>query len=376
VKRRAILIAAVIAVQLVVLFLVTAPAADQGSLIPSYASTDASPGGTLALRRWLADLGFQTRSLQGARFEVPSDTDVLFTFGPLEPWRQDEARRLREWVERGGRAIVASDRSFFDDELFAAFGAGLVARPAGSIQAGISPVLSRPAFRDLSSGTVRALRLDEPAAVLVADRDAPLIVERRIGTGVVYLSSASDLFLNGNLATAENYRFALNLLAGVRRGATIDFDEFHHGMHTEPTLDSLFTDTAPGRAALFAALMAFLYIVLRGRRFGAAVPLDVRPQRSSLDYVRSFAGLLRRSGARELAGERLARLYRRQLARAIGARPLASDEDVVAALGRSSPARATSAREVLAQLEHPASDAALLASAERAAQLAHSLDGA
>jgi hypothetical protein len=367
VSRRALAFIGIAIVALFAIVLVSVrPARSESDLIPTYSSTDAGPGGVLALRRWLAGVGFETRSLQGVRFEVPVDVDVTFAIGPFEAWSPEDAQVLYRWVEHGGVAIVASDRSIFDEALFAAFGVALEGRPAAPIGGEISPALDAPPFRDLSTGTARALRLDAAAAVLVGDAERAIVAERRIGSGRVYLSSAPDMLANKNIGAAQNDRLVLNMLQGARPGSVVAFDEFHHGAHTEPTLFGLFTETAPGRAFLFVGAAVFLYIALRGRRFGAALPLQERPPRSSLDYVRSFAGLLRRAGARELAGDRLGRVYRRRLARVGGVRATASDDEVAAALARSDPSRASLTRELLARLERPVSDNDLLATVERA----------
>ena len=369
-SRRVIAFIVLASVALFALMVVSVrPERTESDFISTYSSTDAGPGGVIALRRWLSGLGFETRSLQSARFTVAADVDVVFTLGPLELWQPQEAQALYRWVEAGGVAIVASDRSLFDEELFKAFGVALEDRASGPIGGEISPALDAPPFRDLSTGTARALRIGAPAAVLIGDGGRAILAERRIGTGRVYLSSAPDMLANKNIGTAQNDRLILNLLGGVRPGAVVAFDEFHHGAHVEPDLFGLFTDTPPGQAFLFVGFATFLYIALRGRRFGAPLPLQERPARSSLDYVRSFAGLLRRAGARELAGDRLARFYRRRLARVAGVRVTADDAEVVDALARSDPVRAASARELLARLEHPVSDNDLLVAVDRASKV-------
>src|SRR5438093_885508 len=376
-SRRVVALIVAMAVVLFALFaLTTRPERQEAGLIFSYASTDAGPGGTLALRRWLASLDFRTESLQGQRFAIPADVEVVFLLGPLEIVTAADAETLRRFVEAGGLAIVASDRGIFDDQLFRAFGLALRDRPKGALGGEIAPALGRPPFRDLSTGAARALRLTEPAAVLVGDGERAMVVERRIGAGKAFFSSAPDMVANTNLGAAQNDRLVLNLIADARPGAVIAFDEFHHGAHVEPDVFSLFTDTPPGQAALFAGIAVFAYVALRGRRFGAPVPLQERAPRSSLDYVRSFAGLLRRSGARALAGERLARVYRRRIARAIGVRPTSTAADVVAALERNDPARAATMGDALARLESALTDNDLLAVTERAENVAREVERA
>jgi hypothetical protein len=368
-RKTGAFIAALIVALFAIVLVSVRPQQSSSDVVPTYSSTDAGPGGVLALRRWLAGIGFDTRSIQGTRFSVPVDAGVVFALAPLEAWSADEAQRLYDWVDHGGVAIVASDRSLLDEPLFRRFGVVLENRSAGAIGGELSPALDAPPFRDLSTGTVRALRLEAPAAVLVGDGALAIVAERRIGSGRVYLSSAPDMLANKNLGAAQNDRLVLNLLRDVPLGTTVAFDEFHHGAHVEPDLFALFTETAPGRAFLFAGLAVFLYIALRGRRFGAPLPLEERPPRSSLDYVRSFAGLLRRARARDLAGERLARLYRRRLARVAGVRANASDDEVTAALAGADPARAAVVHDLLARLERPISDNDLLATVERASTL-------
>lgn len=369
-NRRVAAIIAALGLVLGVLLLVTARTTrGQGDLVFSYSSTDSGPGGVLALRRWLSSLGLETRSVQGQRFAVPEDVDLLFVLGPLELVRREDAELLRAWVGRGGTLVVASDRSLFDEPLFEAFGATVEDRGSAKIGGEISPALRRPVLKDLSTSTGRSLALREPYAVLVGDGERAIVATRRVGDGTVILSSAPDMFANGNLGAAQNDRLVLNVVGGLRRGAVVGFDEFHHGAHLEPDLFGLFFQTGPGRALLFAGAAAFLYLALRGRRFGSPVPIEERPARSSLDYVRSFAGLLRRSGADALAGERLARLYRRRLARALGLRPSSGREEVLAALARSDPRAADGAGVLLRALERGLRDNDLLAAVARAEAL-------
>src|SRR5207248_9377042 len=71
-----------------------------------------------------------------------------------------------------------------------------------------------------------------------------------------------------------------------------------------PTRRSSDLRTWLGRALLVVAGIVFIYLLWSGRRFGPPLPADPRPPRSSLDYVRGFAGLVRRSGRDEIARDR------------------------------------------------------------------------
>ncbi len=375
VTRRVLLAIVALSAILLALFATatrTAPASE--SLVFSYSSTDAGRGGVLALRRWLSALGYETKSVQAQRFAVPADVEVLFVLGPTELVPREDARLLREWVARGNTLVIGSDRSLFDETLYEAFGATLEDRSQRPISGEISPALSRPILRDLSTTTGRALSLREPAAVVVGDGARAILAERRIGAGRAWLLSAPDMLVNANLGAAQNDRLVLNLLADARRGAVVGFDEYHHGVHLEPDAFGLFTGTAPGRAALVAGALAFLYVALRGRRLGSPLPLEERPARSSLEYVRSFAGLLRRSHAAPLAAQRLARRYRRRLARSLGLRPTSDAGEVVSALERVDPQRARDAAELFRRLDAPLAENDVLAAVARAESLLEEVD--
>lgn len=355
---------------LLALLVITAPLAPQEhGFLKSYASTDAAPGGTLALRRWVERLGYPTRSVQGPRFAIPPPVQLLFVLGPLEPVSRDDAELLRDWAGAGHTLVVASDRAVTDAALFEALGARLVPRRPGPLEGTFSPVLARPALHDPQSQTGRALVLNAPGVVLLGDGENALLVARKVG-GTVLLSSAPDMLANGGLRAGQNDRLVLNLLAGLKAGQVVGFDEYHHGAHTDTSTPGLVLGTWPGRALLLAGLAVFVYIAMRGRRFGRALPVEERPARSSLDYIRSFAALLRRSRSGRLAGERLARSYRRRFARALGLTGAPSDDELAEAWDKIDAGRAERAREILAALGRPSPEGELLALVGRAEALA------
>lgn len=356
---------------LLALLVITAPGAPQEhGFLKSYASTDAAPGGTLALRRWVERLGYPTRSVQGPRFAIPPQVQLLFVLGPLEPVGRDDAHLLLDWVGAGHTLVVASDRVVTDAALFATFGARLVPRRPEPLEGTLSPVLARPALRDLQSQTGRALVMNAPGVVLLGDGENALLVARKVGGSTVLLSSAPDMLANGGIRAGQNDRLVLNLLAGLTIGQVVGFDEYHHGAHTDTSAPGLVLGTWPGRALLLAGLAIFAYIAMRGRRFGRALPVEERPARSSLDYVRSFAALLRRSRSGRLAGERLARSYRRRFARALGLTGAPSDDALAEAWDKIDAGRAERAREILAALGRPLPEGELLALVGRAEALA------
>src|SRR5207245_9893855 len=93
------------------------------------------------------------------------------------------------------------------------------------------------------------------------------------------------------------------------------------GIHPTTDLLVLLTRTWPGRALVFVGVAFFLYLIASSRRLGSSIPLDPRPPRSSLEYIRGFAGLVRRSGHGDIARRRFRRELHSALARELGLAP-------------------------------------------------------
>jgi hypothetical protein len=111
---------------------------------------------------------------------------------------------------------------------------------------------------------------------------------------------------------------------------------------------------------MFVAVAFFLYLVATSRRLGPAIPLDPRPPRSSLEYIRGFAGLVRRSGHGEIARRQLRRELRTTLARELGLDPEAPIGDIATEIAMTDRERAARARALDEALARPLRDEALL----------------
>jgi hypothetical protein len=206
--------------------------------------------------------------------------------------------------------------------------------------------------------------------VLATDGRNPIVASTREGSGTLVVFGTVAPFLSGNLGLADNARMALALgRPAVLPNWDVAFDEFHHGAHPAPDLLALIERTWPGRALLFCALMVFLYLLLSGRRLGPPVPLDPRPARSSLDYVRGFAGLVRRSGHGEIARRRLRRELHGGLARSAGLDPATPLDRVLATVAAHDPDRARDAQALDQSLQGRLREADLVRSVARIQRL-------
>ena len=182
----------------------------------------------------------------------------------------------------------------------------------------------------------------------------------RAGRGELLVLAAPDLLGNSALRSETNARLALSLV-GANAGGGVAFDEVHHGfgLARNHTLYDLLLEQAWGRTLVLAAGVVLLFLILRGRRFGRAVPIFVDRGRSLGELVTSQAALYRAGGKRAFVAEHLARQLRQEFAQEVGLPAGATDAEIDArarAVGRD----AGPALRVLNRAQRTRSDRALL----------------
>jgi hypothetical protein len=329
----------------------------------------ARPGGTRALALWLRDLGYLVQTNEGRPFAPDGAVDVLFVLEPSEEYADADVDAALAWVERGGTLVLATGvPSLLTGRL------GVEPRPDPA------PDPLRPRQPGLL-GPVRAVEADAEARLSLGEGGwvpllgpaggDPVAATRRLGAGRVYALASAAPLSNGRIGAADNAHLDLRLLAHLPPDATVQFDEYHHGLTEHGTLFRRLVVEPWGWALLVAAAAVFGYLALAGRRFGRARP-DPREAapRGRGEYVATLADALRR-GRR---ADWLRRAYAAQLRRALARRfHVAADlppNDFAAALALRRP-EATALADPLARLEAPAGldDASLLDLMRRADRL-------
>ena len=328
---------------------------------------DQTSGGASDLRALVEALGARTVILQGERFAPrESGASVVFLLGATEFVDEEDVTAARAFLQNGGTLVVATDAGFAETALLRAFGADLSGRALSS-EYDTTSVLAAPA-------RANRIVLDRGATLGLGDRWSPvarvgeqtIAAMTREGRGTVVLVSSLAPFVNALLGEGDNSRFALSLAAsGFGAGHSVGFDEYHHGAHPSPELLAVLERTWLGRALLVVAGIVFVYLLWSGRRFGPPLPADPRPPRSSLDYVRGFAGLVRRSGRDEIARDRLRRDLRVGLAARYGLDPTTGFDRVLATAEANEPTVAAEARAIDATLTRRLRDAELLRTVAR-----------
>jgi uncharacterized protein DUF4350 len=333
-----------------------------GGISRSASVYDTGPGGAAALRKYLEAMGASTTTVQGDTFAADaSQVGVLFMLGPSEAFTPLDAIAVRRFVTAGGTAVLATDAGLFEGPLLDAFDVHVT----GALGPGQYPVggiaFADPPAHAISLDRGVTLSFGAGRVPLASASSRTIVALAREGSGSLIVVGSVAPFLTAELGDADNGRFALALAAPAIAGRrAVAFDEYHHGVHPTTDVLVLLTRTWPGRALVFAGVAFFLYLIASGRRLGPAVPLDPRPPRSSLEYVRGFAGLVRRSGHGEIARRRFRRELRGVLAKELGLDPETPVADVIAELATTDQPRAARVRALDDALARPLRDEALL----------------
>ena len=331
---------------------------------------DDGPGGAAALRRYVEAMGASTTTIQGDTFGFSSSAvSVVLILGTDEAVTDADVTKLRNFVRAGGTVVLATELGILENAAFNAFGMRVAGVAAPGAHALANAAFADPPARSLSIDRGITLGVGTQADVLATDGTSPVIAAVRDGSGLFIFVGSLWPFLAGGLGEADNARVVLALVRPALTGGAIAFDEYHHGLHPSSDVLVLVERTWPGRALVFAAILTFLYLVLSGRRIGPPVPLEVRPARSSLEYIRGFAGLVRRSGRGEIARRRLRADLQTGLARGLGLDPATPFDRVLSTIGAQDRTRAAQARALDDALARPLRDAELLRTVAQIEQL-------
>lgn len=224
-----------------------------------------------------------------------------------------EWEAMLNWVNRGGTVLFCSriPWSFWPVQGKQSIGT-LVAQDfepliPGALTAGVARLNLAALFR--LKGPLSAEEPGRAPAILAGDRQGAAVLYAPYGRGRAILVADPGFLANDRLRSApDNAVFLLNLARsfGVRR---VQFDEYHLGFSDDPR-----PEDAERLARLPAAvtavqwqllLLALLYFLMAGRRFGRPIALPETGGRTITEYLDSLATLYQRAQANTAALDHL-----------------------------------------------------------------------
>ncbi len=310
---------------------------DDGTRYPPGSAHSNQPDGGRALRLWLSELGYKTATLEGGLAWPDKTVDVLLVLSPSEVFNQSEAAAIEKWVEAGGTLIFAGDDAYVAYQLWSRFDlrAEWLESPAEPLFAA-QPLLDAPPVSQAGASAEMVWAPDSHDYVthLATADGKPVLISMRRGQGWVFALTTVEPFTNDGLKDAGNAALAYNLVqAGAGRAGQVSFDEYHHGFQTEPSIRTWLVSSRFGWAILYSALVAFVFLLVGGRRFGAPVPLPEHiARRTTAEYIRALANLSRRAGRRQAVLAHYKDRLKRHLGRAHRLDPGLGDSSFVSEL--------------------------------------------
>lgn len=331
------------------------------------------PDGASALRLYAEALGHPTTQLTRS-FDLGKGSGLLFVLDPEIPLTAGEAAAAQRWVESGGVLVFAGSDLALRGRLGLAWTipprpAPPRSLPSGPFFAGIQRVVgaSPAVFARANPSQVPVLRnVDGKITGLVMGAEA----------GRVIALTDPAILSNHYLGLADNGRLAADLFALAPPGSLVRFDDFHRILSRQEAPGAgEWWATAWGFALIWAIAVVFVGMAIRGRAFGARIPIGPSPDRSTAEYTAAVGGLLRRARARAVTLAVLGAAARRALAERSGMRREAAVDDLDRVLAERAPALA----QELAAAERQAhageaSDPAMLDAARQLHRLAHPLE--
>ena len=346
---------------------------------PEHRSDSDAANGTSALRLFAEALGHPTGTVEGD-FTLPSSPALLFVFTPSQShgFSAAEAQQLANWVSSGGIVVYAAEQS--EPQLDTQFGirrgrAQATGNGAPSQQAN-APAPIFGGVKQLKGGDPGEKLVPRPAQVALFRNRLNEVVGLRTAAGQGSVIVLTDpLFLcNGYLGQPDNGRFAADLLALGPPGGRVLFDEFHHGAVAAGSPETAWMTTPWGAALVWAVIVIFAGVALRGRAFGPRLLIGSARDRSSAEYATAVGRLLHRTGARSVTLETLVRATRRAVAERMGLGSSVSAEHYEDAVARRAPAVAAQLEELERNLpQAAATETSVLETARRLHDLAYPL---
>lgn len=286
-------------------------AARPGSAVTSpVPSVDNRTGpGLAALFTYLKETGAGVTAWRKELTELPHEARVLVIAAPVaRAISAPEIQAVERFVRRGGTLVYLASRDpdspqrAFEEWLGVSAGRRIEAGDLRGVDVTVwHPARALDGAAKLSVRRARAAEVERSDALPMAGdgRDASLWW-RPLGTGEIWIGAGADLAENRRLELGDNLRFWANLAAT----GPLYFDEWHHRAADLPPV---------GRGLAWIGLqwvaVTVLFAFARGTRLGPPRGSPPERQRSTLEYLQSFAWLTRRARVeRELVSELVHRL--------------------------------------------------------------------
>ena len=273
------------------------------------------------LYRVMRKLKFRVTKIEAAQPARLDRLDVLFLWQLHRELDEKEIEEIHGFVEDGGTLIVAGDHESLNSLLL---DYGLEMRKASnsldtSRRIPIEPIFPNRPVNEIYSSTDYAIQSSErDIAPLYGQDEDYSIVTFGEGEGRAFFISCSDIFYRNGLRDNRNSTFLYNLMTTFPHRARIGLAEDYYyavgsASEANPVIYLLF-NTAGGLGVVYIGVIVFLFLILRGRRFGKPLTLEETHRRVSSEYVHAMTALYQKGNTRHAILKQIRDTFRSNLA--------------------------------------------------------------
>jgi hypothetical protein len=231
--------------------------------------------------------------------------DALFLQDLNRAPLETEIEKIQDFVRDGGTLIVSGGNHQSMEELVAAYGLRL--RRLENRLGFVQRISEEPFFPLHPVDEIHAQAyfvietFERDVAVLYGKENDAVVVTLRDGEGRVFFTTSAYLFNDDGLQYSGNATFLYNLMSTLPRNARIGLAEDRYYTHESKPPDSFTTlmfKTPGGLAAVYICLILFVFLTLRGRRFGKPLDMREKNRRLSSEYVYAMTTLYQKANTR------------------------------------------------------------------------------
>lgn len=270
----------------------------------SLLSCDAFEYGSL-LYRILRKLKFRVTEISAIYPAHLDRYDVLFLHDLNKAPTETEIHGIQDFVSTGGTLIIAGDKPILN-ELLHAYGLklrGLSKRLEFSRRMPDEPFFPQHPINEMRTSTYFAIEtLERDAVEFYGVEGDAVVVTLRDGLGRVYFIASSYLFHKDGLRYDGNSTFLYNLMSTLPPNARIGLAEKRYYTVDSKRLNpftALMFGTPFGLGVVYICFTLFIFLVLRGRRFGKPLEVHERNRRLSSEYVHAMTALYQKGNTRK-----------------------------------------------------------------------------
>ena len=254
--------------------------------------------------RILRKLKFRVSGISAAYPARLDRYDALFLHDINKAPTETEVQDIQNFVSDGGTVIVAGEDQALH-QLYAAFGLEL-RELTGKLEYAIripeEPLFPEQPVDEIRPRTDFAITpLEREVAELYGREDDVVAVTLSYGDGRAFFIASDDLFYRYWLLKSGNAKFLYNLMSTLPHKARIGLAvRRYYTVETKPPnpFTALLFRTPGGLAAMYICLTLFIFLTLRGRRFGKPLEAQEKNRRLSSEYVHAMTALYQKGNTR------------------------------------------------------------------------------